>query len=105
MHASFAALTRPQVNQATGWIGPCVFSPDLKRKESVLIRQLPPLEPRLTTKEISAMADVSAPLGPASATYPIEEYEVIIPDMDNVTDSIRVEKLSFRPVRDKEEVC
>lgn len=70
-----------------------------------MIRQLAPLDPRLTEKEIAAMANVSAPLGPAATEYPVEDYEVIMPDLENITDTVRIEKLSFRPVRGHEEVC
>lgn len=47
------------------------------------------------------MAERTAPLGPPDHSYPVEDYELLMPDLDHVTDAIRVEKLAFRPLRDK----
>lgn len=89
------------VNQIGGWIGPCNYTPDLKRTECVRIRQCPPPEPRLTRADIDTMAIRTEPLGPQDDGYPVEDYDLLMPDIHDVTDAIRVEKLSFQPVREQ----
>ncbi|KAF2840357.1 hypothetical protein M501DRAFT_932306, partial [Patellaria atrata CBS 101060] len=91
------------VNQVAGWIGPCNYTPDLKRTECVHIRQSSPPEYNITTTDIDTMGSRSHPLGPDALEYPAEDYELLIPDTEDVTDVIRVEKLSFQPSREQPE--
>lgn len=89
------------VKQIAGWIGPCIYTPDLKRTECARINQHEPLEPRLTPKDVEHMEIRTNPLGPTETSYPIDDYEVPMPDVDEVTDLIRIEKLSFMPTREQ----
>lgn len=89
------------VTQVAGWIGPCIYTPDLKRTECVRIRQQESPDPKLTPKDVESIDVRTNPLGPKETSYPIEDYEVPMPDTDEVTDVIRMEKLSFVPARDQ----
>jgi hypothetical protein len=83
------------VNQVAGWVGPCHYTPELERTQCVLIRQLDPLEHRLTIKETDGMSMRTSPLGPQDVEYPVRDYDMLIPDRQDVEDIIRIEKLSF----------
>lgn len=89
------------VKQVAGWIGPCIYTPDLKRTECVRIHQYESLDPRLLPGDVEHMDTRTNPLGPPETSYPIEDYEVPMPDTDEVTDLIRIEKLSFVPRKDQ----
>ncbi|KAH7117996.1 hypothetical protein B0J11DRAFT_97626 [Dendryphion nanum] len=89
------------VQQVAGWIGPCIYTPDLKRTECVRLRPYESLDPRLSPKDIESMDARTNPLGPPGDTYPIDEYDPPMPDMEEVTDSIRIEKLSFIPAKEQ----
>lgn len=89
------------VKQMAGWIGPCNYTPDLKRTECVRIRQLPPPEPKLTRVDVERMRFRTEPLGPEDDGYPVDDFELPIPDTGDVTDAIRVEKLGFQLVKDQ----
>lgn len=89
------------VKQVAGWIGPCIYSPDLKRTECVRVNQHESLEPRLRPQDVEDMATRSNPLGPEDTHYPVDEYEVPMTDTEDVTDLIRIEKLSFVPLREQ----
>ncbi|KAF2146013.1 uncharacterized protein K452DRAFT_348667 [Aplosporella prunicola CBS 121167] len=90
------------VNQVAGWIGPCNYSPDLKRTECVKIRQIKTPGYKLTALDVETMKERTHPLGPEEADYPVNDYELLVPDMEDVTNDIRVEKLSFAPVKDQQ---
>lgn len=89
------------VKQIAGWVGPCIYTPDLKRTECVKVKQLPALDPKLDSLDVESMAERTNPLGPIGPSYPIDDYEVPMPDTDDVTDLIRVEKLSFAPLKEQ----
>ncbi|KAF2398153.1 hypothetical protein EJ06DRAFT_480966 [Trichodelitschia bisporula] len=90
------------VNQVAGWIGPCHYTPELSRKQSVLIRQLDPLEPRLLSKDIETMSERTTPLGPDDVNYPVADYDVPTADTTSIQDNIiRIQKLSFEAVADR----
>ena len=82
------------VKNIAGWVGPCLYSPDLDRVHGILIRQQA-VGYDLRTSKIKSMARRSDPLGPLSDSYRIDDYELVVPDIVNVVDSIRIEKLSF----------
>jgi hypothetical protein len=46
------------------------------------------------------MTERSDPLGPASDKYPLSEYQLVLSEVDpyNITDTVRIEKLSLKPV-------
>ncbi|KAF1970093.1 hypothetical protein BU23DRAFT_214649 [Bimuria novae-zelandiae CBS 107.79] len=89
------------VKQIAGWIGPCIYTPDLKRTECVRVHQLPSPDPKLTPKDVEHMHTRTNPLGPVEDSYPIDDYEVPMPDLEDVTDLIRIEKLSFVPSKEQ----
>lgn len=89
------------VNQVAGWIGPCHYSQDLKRTECAIIRQKPSLDARLLNTDIDTMAQRTLPLGPDAVDYPVTDYDILIPEMDEIADVIRVEKLCFEPIREQ----
>lgn len=84
------------VNQVAGWIGPCIYTPELERIQCVQIRQKPPSRPLIRLKDVASMAERSSPLGPPSDRYPVDDYELILPDTDDIIDTVRMEKLSFK---------
>lgn len=86
------------VKQMAGWIGPCIYTPDLKRIECVRVKQQECPDPKLMAKDVESMDVRTNPLGPIDDSYPVGDYEVPLPDTEEVTDYIRVEKLSFEPV-------
>lgn len=89
------------VKQIAGWVGPCIYTPDLKRTECVKVKQYESPDPRLTEDDVRSMDERSNPLGPIDETYPVDDYEVPMPDTEDVTDLIRIEKLGFIPVKEQ----
>ncbi|CAO2648447.1 Nn.00g077140.m01.CDS01 [Neocucurbitaria sp. VM-36] len=87
------------VKQIAGWIGPCIYTPDLKRTECVKIKQHEALDPKLASSDVESMGERTNPLGPVEGSYPVDDYEVPMPDTEDVTDLIRMEKLSFVPAK------
>ncbi|KAF1938175.1 hypothetical protein EJ02DRAFT_355070 [Clathrospora elynae] len=89
------------VNQIAGWVGPCIYTPDLKRTECVKIKQYESLDPKLASIDVESMGERTNPLGSEDTSYPVDDYEVPMPDTEDVTDLIRMEKLSFVPVKEQ----
>lgn len=89
------------VKQIAGWIGPCIYTPDLKRTECVKVKQLESIDPRLTSTDVESLGERSNPLGPPETSYLVDDYEIPMPDTENVTDLIRMEKLSFVPSKEQ----
>ncbi|EKG11214.1 hypothetical protein MPH_11685 [Macrophomina phaseolina MS6] len=89
------------VKQVTGWIGPCYYSPDLKRTECVKINQISPPKVRLRPEDVETMKIRTDPLGPEEEEYPLGDYDLLLPEMEDITDDIRVQKLSFHPVKEQ----
>jgi hypothetical protein len=40
----------------------------------------------------------SDPLGPQASTYPVSDYQLLVPDSEVLTDSVRIEKLALNAV-------
>lgn len=91
------------VKQIAGWIGPCIYTPELKRTECVKIRQLDSPDPPLVPVDVESMDARTNPLGTIEDSYPIEDYDIPMPDTEDVTDLIRMEKLRFMPVKERSE--
>lgn len=87
----------PTAQEIGGWVGPCVQTTDLKRTEVARLRQRRPGF-KLEVKDIRTMEMRSDPLGPESSKYPLDEYEMVLPDTETVGDSVKIEKLSFEKV-------
>ena len=84
------------VSEAAGWIGPCQYSSDLSRIECVRVRQLPALDTPLLAEDIISMKVRSSPLGPIADAYPVNDYELVAADMEEIPDVVRIQKLGFR---------
>jgi hypothetical protein len=95
----------PSCREVAGWIGPVMSSPDLQRVEIGRIRQRCSRQ-RTRPSEVQSMAVRSDPLGPSPPTnlFPVVEYQIVMPDLENVPDTVRVEKLALVPVLQKEKV-
>jgi hypothetical protein len=91
------------VKQIAGWIGPCIYTPDLKRTECVKVRQQESPDPMLASIDVESMDQRTNPLGAPDDSYPVDDYEVPMPDTEDVTDLIRMEKLRFMPVKERSE--
>jgi hypothetical protein len=89
------------VKQIAGWIGPCIYTPDLKRTECVRLKQYESADPKLTPNDVETINIRTNPLGPEDTSYPAADYEVPMPDTEDVTDVIRIEKLSFVPAKEQ----
>lgn len=88
----------PSCNDLAGWIGPARPAPDLERSQIARIRQRRPRQ-FLSPADVKSMTIRSDPLGPPSDSYPVSEYELPLPDEEYVIDTIRVEKLALKPVK------
>jgi hypothetical protein len=89
----------PNCREIAGWIGPAMSTPDLDRIQIARIRQRRPKQ-QISSEEVRSMSVRSDPLGPPPPhnVYPVVEYQLVLPDLDDVVDTIRIEKLSFAPV-------
>ena len=74
------------VNQIAGWIGPCPYTPDLKRIQCVCVYQKW-AEQRTSKRKLKSMMSRSHPMGPAVDFYPVEDYELVLPNLNDVVDS------------------
>jgi len=87
----------PTCKQASGWIGPGRPTVDLARSQIARIRVRRPRRPYgLSFQDVQSMAERSEPLGPPTSRFPVDEYKLLVPDVDDVVDTVRVELLSFK---------
>lgn len=82
------------VNQVAGWIGPCYYTPDLERVQYIRVRQKAPIVQRMSKREVGCMQSRSSPLGSEEDYYPVEDYELVLPDT-RVVDFATIVNLSF----------
>lgn len=82
------------VNQVASWIGPCHYTPDLDRVQCIRVRQTVPIVRQLSEREVDRMQPRSSPLGSEEDYYPVDDYELVLPDTTAV-DFARMVKLSF----------
>lgn len=47
------------------------------------------------------MTSRTEPLGPRDSAYPVADYELVIPDLEDVAEDIRIERLSLHLVKDQ----
>ncbi|KAF8864409.1 hypothetical protein BDZ45DRAFT_582087 [Acephala macrosclerotiorum] len=89
----------PTCREIGGWIGPARPAPDLSRIQIARIHQRRPRQ-ILNPDDIDSMTERSDPLGPPSRTYPISEYQLLLPDREpsELVDTVRIEKLALKPV-------
>jgi hypothetical protein len=89
----------PQCREIAGWIGPAISAPDLERVQIVNIRQRRPRQ-QVSPNEVKSMTVRSDPLGPPPPTqsYPVKEYQLVLPDLEEIPNTVRIEKLALKPV-------
>jgi len=89
----------PQCREIAGWIGPAISAPDLERVQIVNIRQRRPRQ-QVSPNEVKSMTVRSDPLGPPPPTqsYPVKEYQLVLPDLEDIPNTVRIEKLALKPV-------
>lgn len=97
------------VTQDYGWVGPCLASDDLDGFEAVLVRSQQPAQ-HISKSRVRSMSARSTALGPPAERYPVSEYVMPLPDLTNMVDCVRIQKLAFRtyslPASDDEpETC
>jgi hypothetical protein len=89
----------PSSREIAGWVGPTMASSDLERVQIVRVRQRPSRQ-NITPKQVQSMKVRSDPLGPppSGSNYPVVEYQLVLPDVENEIDTIRIEKLALKEV-------
>ncbi|KAI1760884.1 hypothetical protein GGR53DRAFT_59268 [Hypoxylon sp. FL1150] len=91
----------PTCLEAAGWIGPARPSQDLGRSQIARIRSRKPREHVLTPEDVTSMSDRSDPLGPPAKVFPVSDYELLVPEVDDYTDTVRIEQVNLKAVKDK----
>jgi hypothetical protein len=90
------------VNEIAGWIGPCISTTDLKRTECARVLQRPALEPFSTAADCQSISHRSDPLGPERVqSYPVEDFDLVVPDAKVLIDNVRVQKLRLDMVENQ----
>ncbi|KAI2641943.1 hypothetical protein GGS21DRAFT_500432 [Xylaria nigripes] len=92
----------PTCLEVGGWVGPARPTNDLGRSQIARIRARRPRQ-RMTPEDVATMSERCDPLGPAAKGYPMREYELLVPDSDDVVDTIRIEMLSLKPLADSQD--
>ncbi|KAI1105040.1 hypothetical protein F4804DRAFT_341409 [Jackrogersella minutella] len=92
----------PTCLELAGWVGPARPTIDLGRSQIARIRARKPTQNILTPGDITSMSDRSDPLGPASKVYPVKDYELLTPDMDDIVDTIRIEQVNLKELTHKQ---
>ncbi|RFU26124.1 hypothetical protein B7463_g10218, partial [Scytalidium lignicola] len=90
-------VVAPTCKEIGGWVGPARPAPDLERVQIARIRQRH-ITPRLTGTDVKKMILRSDPRGPSSSAYPVADYQVLLPDRDEIINGIRIEKLALKAV-------
>ena len=89
-------IIAPTCRSIAGWIGPGPPSPDLGRSQIARIRTRRPKQ-QLGVEDVESMAERSDPLGPPAQVYPVQDYGVVRPDVGDAVDTVRMERLCFKP--------
>jgi len=85
-----------------GWVGPARPTADLGRSQIARVRGRRPRRRGPSSRDVLAMAERAGPLGPAAEVFPVREYALVLPDLDDdVVDTVRIELLGFRPCKDR----
>lgn len=91
----------PTCHEVAGWVGPCRPTSDLKRSQIARIRSRRPKQ-RLRIEDVTMMTECSDPLGPPTEVFPVKEYELTAPDVDDYVDTVRIELLTLLPCVEKQ---
>lgn len=87
----------PTCRSLAGWIGPGRPTTDLGRSQIARIRSRKP-RGAMTVEDVESMAERSEALGPEAKLYPVNEYDLVLPDTEDLVDTVRVELLGLKPV-------
>ncbi|KAH8888283.1 hypothetical protein GQ53DRAFT_261788 [Thozetella sp. PMI_491] len=93
----------PTCHSVAGWVGPARPTVDLGRSQIARIRSREPGN-RPSPEDVLSMNERSDPLGPPAEVFPVDEYELVQPDMDDdvaFLDLVRIEKLGLAPCADR----
>ncbi|KAK7748036.1 hypothetical protein SLS53_001288 [Cytospora paraplurivora] len=90
----------PTCHEVAGWVGPARPTRSLKHSQIARIRSRRPRQ-RLTPNDVTSMCERSDPLGPPSEVFPVKEYELVTPEVDEVVDTVRVELFTLKPCADR----
>lgn len=90
----------PTCHEIAGWVGPARPTSDLKRCQIARIRSHRPRQ-RLTPDDVESMSERSDPLGPPAEVFPVKEYVLLSPEVEDITDTVRVELFSLKTCPDK----
>lgn len=85
----------PTCHSVAGWVGPARPTQDMARSQIARIRSRRPKQ-RMTPEDVESMAERSDPLGPPAEVFPIHEYKLVLPGVEESIDTVRVELLSLR---------
>ncbi|KAH8194562.1 hypothetical protein TruAng_011272 [Truncatella angustata] len=85
----------PTCLEVGGWIGPARPTADLGPSQIARIRARRPRQ-RITPEDVASMSERSDPLGPPAEVFPVGEYTLVTPDVDDFVDTVRIELLNFR---------
>ncbi|KAI8630889.1 hypothetical protein F5Y19DRAFT_483519 [Xylariaceae sp. FL1651] len=92
----------PTCLEVAGWIGPARPTADLSRSQIARVRSRKPRQ-LVTPEDVAVMSERSDPLGPAAEEYPVKEYALLIPDSDEIVDTVRIEMLNLKPLAEKQD--
>ncbi|KAI9742478.1 MAG: hypothetical protein M1818_004012 [Claussenomyces sp. TS43310] len=87
----------PTCREICEWIGPGRATPDLEATEIARIVQRK-TKHILQSSHVQNMKARSQPLGLKASTYPVEDYQMVLPDLDNFSNRIRIGRLSLKAV-------
>lgn len=90
----------PTCHEVAGWVGPARPTSDLKRSQIARIRSRRPKQ-RLRIEDVTMMTECSDPLGPPTEVFPVKEYKLLAPDVDDYVDTVRIELLTLLPCVEK----
>lgn len=90
----------PTCHEVAGWVGPARPTRSLKHSQIARIRSRRPRQ-RLTANDVTSMCERSDPLGPPSEVFPVKEYELVTPEVDEMVDTVRVELFTLKPCADR----
>ncbi|KAL2290166.1 hypothetical protein FJTKL_00649 [Diaporthe vaccinii] len=90
----------PTCLEVAGWVGPARPTPHLKRSQIARIRSRRPRQ-RLKADDVTSMSERSDPLGPPTEVFPVKEYELVHPEVDDIVDTVRIEMFTLKPCADR----
>lgn len=85
----------PTCLEVGGWVGPARPTIDLESSQIARIRSRRPRQ-MITPEDVTSMSERSDPLGPPAEFFPVSEYKLVTPDIDDFVDTVRVELLGLR---------